>query len=244
MSTLSYNGYTFEPDMCWFRIRRIGILGNTNRLNFVRDYWDINGSCNGLSAAEVDAKVVAITDAVRDGGDLVFSLGSTMRLLSSECASGTHVRSFEWLSGYDGVRGSGAEGILRRTFRMTIFGDKVQTSDTDITDYSESINSIGSGGARIIPVGSLAGGVQAQQVNAYTPFFMIQSGFSTGLTDYPEPPLPAYYLIPGVFYFPESLSVTRVSPRSWGINQNTGFTTRWSYRCWSSSNLIGNPGSF
>lgn len=244
--TLSYNGYTHDPDSCWFTINRFGILGGINRLNKVRNVWTIHGRVNsaaGLSGTaaqnSVDTKVVAWENHVQDGGDLVFSLGSTMSLISRNCLEGTHVKEFSWLTGYDGVRGSGAEGLLRRSFKLVVYGDILVTSSTDITHYQDSLAAIGSGGAKVVPVGALTGTVQAQQVQAYTPYYAIQSGSAVGLTAWPTPPLPVYTGVSGVYYFPETLSVITKTPRNWGLNRNTGYEIQWNYKCWSSLQLTG-----
>jgi len=251
-STLSYNGYTFPPDMSWFTINRVGIVGGTGRLIKVRNIWDCHSRVNtapGLSGApalgDLDTKIKQVEAAMRDGGDLIFSLGSSMRLISSDCTEGTHIKNFSWNKGTDGVNGFGAEQILRRSCSFTIYGDILVTTDTDIIEYQDSLRAIGSGGPRIVPVTSLSGGVQAQQLTATTPFYAIQSGYATGLRGYPTPPLPNYQFVGGVFYFPETLEVDHVTPKSWGRNINTGFTVRWSYRCWSAIGLLGTtPGVF
>jgi len=189
----------------------------------------------------VNAQVVAIEAAVRPGADIVFSLGSTMRLISSAMTQGTQVQSFSWLPGFDGARGSGAEGILRRTFHLVMYGDNIVTSDTDLMSWQETLSATGDGGPRIVPVGSLNGLVQAQQVQSFTPYFATQSGFAVGLTNYPFSPLPLYAGQPNVFYFPESANIALVSPKSLGINLNTGYGIRWSFRCWSPFPLLGTP---
>ena len=244
LTTLTYNGYTFDPGMISFRLARRGILGGTNRINYRRDAWSISGRCQAATASAVDAKVLAIENCMRDGGDLVFSLGSSMNLLSGNCVGGTHVRDFAWERGDDGVMGSGAQGVNRRTFTCTIWGDILQTADTPITQWQESLHFIGTGGPEVHPVGSLWGGVQAQQVQAYTPFFAIQSGFAMGLTVRPSPPVPLFTGVSGVFYIPGLCSVTPITPKNWGVNRNTELGVRWSYKCWSSSSVTASPSGF
>ena len=242
--TLSIGGLVMDPDSCWFKIHKRGIIGNTGRLNYTRVTWDIHGRVSGTTKATVDAKVVALESAIAPAIDIVFSLGSTMKLISSATTRGTMIQDFSWNPGYDGVRGSGAEGVLRRTFHLVVSGDFLQSSDTDITAYHESIQSIGTGGPRTVPVGSLTGDIQPQQTQARTVFYAIQSGYATGLTTEPSPPLPKFTGVPGVFYIPESLAVTQMTPATWGLNRNTQFGIRWSYKCWSSLGLVGSPGGF
>ena len=169
-----------------------------------------------------------------------------MRLLDSDCTEGTHIKSFSWLPGYDGVRGSGAEGVLRRTFKLVVYGDiPVTNTDTDITQWQETITYSGTGYAKVVPVGSLAGAVQAQQLQAYTPYYILQSGFAVGLTGYPTPPTPMLQGISGVYYMPEGVSSSKSTPRRYGKNLNTEYPVRWSYRAWSSiGGTFFNPTNF
>jgi hypothetical protein len=177
--------------------------------------------------------------------DIVFSLGSSMLLLSSATTEGTHVEAYDWLTGYDGVRGSGAEGVLRRTFHLVVFGDLIVTNtDTLITRYSDSLLAIGSGLSRTLPVGSITGFVQPQTTQNFTEFYAIQSGSAEGLLDYPIPPIPYYSGVAGVFYVPESMTIGHYTPRIWGVNQNTGYGIRWAYKCWSAYALLGQPPLF
>jgi len=239
--TLTIGSVTLQPDAAWFHIDRVGILGQTNRITKTRNIWTIDGyvksTSTGVSAAtlqaEVDTRVLALESAVREGIDVTFSLGSSMHLRSVDCLEGTHIKSFSWLTGYDGVRGSGAEGLLRRTFRLIVYGDILATSDTDITQWQESLSFIGTGLKKTVPVGSLTGGVQAQQVQAYTPYYILQSGFAVGMTVYPSPPSPSFQGIAGYYYLPDSVSTTKTTPRNWGRNRDTNFGVRWSYKCWS-----------
>lgn len=248
---LAIGGYALQPDMAHFRIDRNGILSGTNRINRVRNTWHIWGRVNsdqGASGAtaksQVDARVIAVESAVREGMDLVFSLGSTMRLISSALTEGTHVRRFTWTTGIDHVNGSGAEGLLRRTFELEVYGDIPVASDTQITQWQDSITALGTGGPLVVPVGSLSGGIQAQQVQAVTAYHCIQSGMARGFNDYPLAPVPNFLSVPGVYYDPESLATTRITPQTWGRNANVNFGVRWHYKAWSAAPLLGNPQSF
>ena len=248
---LAIGGYALQPDQAHFRIDRYGILGATNRLNRVRNTWHIwgrvnstPGVSNSTAKSQVDALVVAVETSVRDGMDLVFSLGSTMKLLSGACMEGTHVRRFTWTTGIDHVNGSGAEGVLRRTFELEVYGDIPVASDTMITEWQDSITSMGTGGPLVRPVGSLSGGIQAQQTQAVTPYHCIQSGFARRFDDYPLAPVPNFFGVPGVYYDPASLATTRITPRNYGRNLNSNYGCRWHYRAWSAAPLLGNPQSF
>ena len=239
--TLTIGAFSCDPDKAWFTIHRTGIIGGTGRIIKVRNVWSIDGSVNAPTTgtrasqiAAVDAKVVALEAAVRDGIDIRFDLGSTMNLLSSDGLEGTHISKFSWLTGYDGVRGSGAEGLLRRTFHLTIFGDLVTTTDTDIIEWHDSLTYLGTGLDNTVPVGSLRGGVQAQTLESYTPYYIIQSGFAFGLTSRPSTPTPQYQGIPGVYYMPGGVSTSIMTPRRYGRNRNTEFGVRWNYKAWSS----------
>ena len=251
-NTLQIGCFTCDPDRTWFQIDRYGIRSHVNRLIKVRNQWTVWGSVNatqGVSGAaaqgQVNAKVLSLEAAVADGINLIFSLGSSMNLMSANCTEGTHIKEFSWLPGFDGVRGSGAEGVLRRTFKLVVFGDILVTGiNNGITFWRESLRTVGNGGPHIIPVTSLNGVVTPQQLTSYTPFWIIQSGMARGLTGYPAPATPIYGAVPNVYYPPEKQSVETITPEQFGLNVNTEFGVRWSYSCWSSYALLGNPSLF
>lgn len=238
---LFYGGFAFYPDATWFTIHKQAILGNTGRRKFVAETWHIDGRVNGTSIAEVSANAAALENALLDGGDLVFTLFH--RLLSADCVEGTHVHSFTWVPGYDGTtRGSGAEMVLRRTFKLVISGKKIATGiDSDIIEYQETIVGRGTGGPLVLPVTSLYGNVQAQQRVAKTPFWSVQSGYAIGLTDYPLASSRMFLGVPSVYYMPEQVSEGLHTPQNWGLNQNTGYKINWSYLAWSPNAMVGQP---
>lgn len=236
---LSIGDYDCDNDAAWFGIERNGIFGSTGRVTKVRHTWTIMGRVNGSDSSAVDAEVIALETAVEDGIDIVFSLGSTMSLLDADCTEGTHIKSFQWLTGSDGVRGSGAEGILRRSFKLVVYGDKLAASDTVITQWHETLTGIGNAGPRIVPVGSITGTVQAQQVQAHTPCFLIQSGYAVGRDATPAYPDPVYFGVSGIHYMPEAMTVSKFTPKDWGRIQNNQFGIRWSYKCWCINPLVG-----
>lgn len=254
ISSLTGPTFTCDPSSTSFVIRRRGIRGATNRINYVRNTWDIWGRVNadlpaGSTAtalqAATDVAVVALESSVRDGISLVFSLGSTANLISSECVSGTHVETFEWTRGFDGVHGSGAEALLRRTFHLVVYGDFLVTNtDTFITQWQETISIIGSGGPRTVPVISLFGAVQAQQLSVFTPYYIVQRGSATGLLSAPTANPPAFLGTPSVFYLPETISASTGTPRKWGINTSTEFPVTWNYRAWTALSVASSPTGF
>lgn len=241
----SYNGYTHDENACWFEIDRYGIVGPTGRIIKTRNIWTIHGRVNSSASpgapssaaiASVNSKVAAWENKLKDGGDVIFSLGDSMKLLDADCVEGTHLKSFSWLPGYDGVRGSGAEGVLRRTFKLVVYGDiAVTNTDTDIMEWQETISYTGTGLAKVVPVGSLAGTVQAQVLQQYTPYWITQSGHAVGLTNYPYAPTPIFQgFTTGVYYTPDGVSTSKMTPRKYGKNKNLEFPIRWNYRAWSS----------
>lgn len=238
---LFYGGYAFDPDAVWFTIHKQAIIGRLGRRKYIAEMWHLTGRVSGANSEEVQAKVVALENAMTDGGDLVFTL--THALYSADCVEGTHVYSLKWLPGFDGTpRGSGAEMVLRRTFQITIGGKKLATGiDTDLIEYRETIRGRGTGGPIVLPVTALAGDVQAQQRVLKTPFWTTQSGYAVGLTEYPLPATRLWLLTPNVYYMPDQVSGGYTTPENFGINQNTGFRTDWNYLCWSNFQLVGSP---
>lgn len=239
-SQLSYNGYPFAPASTWFTIDRRGIIGPTGRRNAVAELWHIRGRIPGANTAEVTANMAAMEAAIVDGGDLVFSIYHN--LLSAATSEGTHVfGGVNWLPGYEAPRGSGAELVNRREFAITIGGKIVLETDTDLYSFRESYMGIGTGGPIIIPATSLYGGVQAQQTTLYTPFTAIQEGEAIYYTDYGPAATPLWISTPGVYYYPNQVMSGVRAPLQFGINQNLLFSSRWSYRCWSTTALVGTP---
>lgn len=241
---LYYGPYAFDAGRTWFTINRHAVIGPTGRRNFVHHQWVINGSVRGANSSEVTTAIAALETACVDGNDLAFTLGGH-GLVSSACTEGTHVRAFRWLPGYDGVRGSGAECVLRRTFQLVIDGLVPASSDTDIVAWSESIMAVGTGGPDIKPVGSLTGGVQPQQVQQFTTNYAIQSGYAIGLTAMPAAATPLWPNgVNGIYWIPGKFRSGIYTPQRWGININTHFKVDWSYAYWSADVLAGSPGGF
>ena len=245
MAHLTYNGTDFPENSAWFTRSSRPIIGKTGRRNFIHEQWVIHGRVNGANTAEVDAARVAFESTLVDGGDLSFSLGTTQRLNSADTVQGTHIRELYWGTGYDGVRGSGAEDVLRRTFRLVIDGLLRMTSDTDVIEYRETVQGVGTTGPRILPVGSLTGEVTPQQTQLKTKSEAIQSGYVIGLTGYPNPSTPIW--INGqndVYEYFERRKNTLHSPQQVGKNESTGYKRSFSYHFWSKHQIIGSPNFF
>lgn len=238
MAQLFYGSYAFQPDSVWFTIMQRTLIGRTGRPNYRDITWNLNGRVSGSNTSEVVDRVEELQASLVSGYNLVFSIYH--QLLSNDCVSGTQVKALDFLPGYDSVRGSGAELVLRRTFRAIISGRQIVASDSDVINYFESVTGIGTGGPNIIPVPSLAGDVQAQQVTAKSFYTQVQSGYSTGLLNYPPASTPIWQAGPA-FYFPNRCRVTLDSANQIGINLSTGLTTRWHYESWYTLPLVGSP---
>lgn len=245
MAYLQYGSYQFAPDSAWFTRHIRPIVGKTGNRNYVNHQWVINGRVSGANTAAVDAARVDFENSLLDGYNLTFSLGTTQNLISSETVSGTHIKELTWLPGYDGVRGSGAEDVFRRTYRLIIDGTFAVTSGNNIIEWHESVVGIGTGGPRVLPVGSLTGLITPQQTQRYTKCEAIQSGYAVGLTAYPVAATPIWvHGVGGVYEYFERRRNWLTTPQQWGVNQNTGFRRNWSYHVWSGAPLVGSPSFF
>lgn len=242
--SLTYNGYTFPPETTSFTITKRAVIGATGRRNFLYHQWVIDSALLGTGNTDLTAKIAALEAALVDGGDLTSSLGGH-QLLSASTTQGTHVRLVpRYHKGYDGVHGMGAELVNRRSFQVIIDGLVPQTSDTDIVAWRESVIGIGNGLSRVVPVGSLTGGVQAQTVQDFTPFFAIQSGYCIALTSQPSPATPLWaHGVGGVYQMGEKFRSGPTSP-DYGLNINTHFKVEWSYQFWSATVLAGSSAGF
>lgn len=246
MAFVSYGSYQWDQNAVWFTRHLRPIIGKTGRRNFIHNQWILNGRVNGANTAEVDTARVNMENALIDGQDLVFSLGTTQNLISANCVNGTKIRSLDWLPGYDGARGSGAEDVFRRTFRLIIDGLVRVTSDTDIIEWHEQVTGTGTGGPRTLPVGSLTGYVTAQQTQLYTKCEAVQTGYAVGLTGYPPAASPIWVSgAGGVYEYFERRRNSLSSPQQIGINQNTGYRRSWSYQFFSTVGpIVGSPSIF
>lgn len=242
-STFTYGGYTSVPGAASFTINKTTIIGGTGCANLVHHQYIINSRLQGTDAADIAAQIAALEGELIDGQDLTFSLGGH-GLSSAACTEGTHVRRLTWLKGYDGVHGSGAEFVNRRSFQIVIDGLIPLTAATDVVAWSETLIPIGTGAPSIVPVTSLAGAVQPQQTVAYTPYYLIQSGFGIGLTVTPVPSTPLWANgVAGIYWHNVDRwkLPTIATPTKWGINQNLYYKTEWSYQFWSAGLLTGSP---
>ena len=247
MAHIALGSYSLPENRCYFTRHIRSVFGRTGRRNFLHHQWVINGSLGGpaYTTATIDAARVEFDANVVDGVNVVFSLGSTQSLISANCVNGTRIRDLTWLPGYDGVRGSGAEDVNRRTFRLIIDGLVRTTSDTDIIEHHETVTGIGTGGPRVLPVGSLTGYITPQQTQLHTKCEAIQSGYSIGLTNYPLASTPIWvHGVGGVYEYFERRRNWLTTPQQWGINQNTMFRRNWSYAFWSGTPLVGSPSIF
>lgn len=229
---LWYGDYPFLQGSVWFTISKRPIIGPTGRRVYVHESWSITGRVEGPTNPQVVAACEALEAAIVDGQDLLFT-NSSHGIVSANTTEGTHVRLFQWLSGFDGVRGSGAELLLRRTFNLVIDAKYVATSDTDMYAYDETVSGMGTGGPDVVPVMSLFGYPQAQQRRLRTPFSSIQRGRAIGLTTYPAASTPIWQFTPNVYYYPESITTSLSTPKAWGVNVNTLYEIAWAYRAWS-----------
>lgn len=235
---MSWGGFSFDDNECWFEVHKKPVLSRINKRQFVRERWVITGTRHGANTAAIVSKIQAVENAVaNDYRDLTFSSGH--QLLNANTISGCKVEQFEWLSGIEyGDPGSGVELVMRRTWRLIITGD-VLDSEHDILEWYESVRTVGTGGLRWIMMGSLTGPVQIQEVQLWTPYLTIQSGFGKGHLAYPVPATPIW----PSFEHVERRDIQYGTPE-FHTNYNTDWAVRWRYVFESAAALTGTPTFF
>jgi len=197
LSNIVYGGYTHADDSAGFTINEQMILSPRGTPFKKLHSWIINGVLRATTQSQLTAEMDALKAAYSQGGqDLVFNLtggvGSHHRLLSGSTLTGTRVRRFTWLDRQPGVWGSGTEYVFRRSYQIVVDAEAIADGADNILQYTQSITYKGYGGPRWILAGSLTGAMQAQTVQAFTPFYAIQSGFALGLFSRPSFPGPLW----------------------------------------------------
>ncbi len=166
------------------------------------------------------ARITALENAYSiDGQDFRYTIDGVVThtlLNSSNCISGVGVvnRSFP--------RGDGAEFATKRTFSITLQAT-YDTSETDLVSWTESIETIGTGGPKFLVVETIGGPV-AVYTTLNSAQYYHQTGVAVGYVNYPNPPGPVN--VPGEFL--DRRRITHISGRNMG-SQLRFFTTKWSY---------------
>lgn len=191
---LKYGSYTHQPNSVMLDIVRRGMSSRMGRMFGVKETWNIKGVLMASSASALSTLVDQLQAAYSQNGyDIEFSItgGIVHKLLNSDCIGGVQVVQFLWLG--SGPRGSGVEGLFRRTYQIVVEGMKRVGASNLVLEYQDQIRYIGTGGTRVLRVESLAGDPQPQNVCLYTTSRAIQSGYAVGLTTWPTPAAPKWH---------------------------------------------------
>ena len=139
-------------------------------------------------------------------------------LLNGGSSSGVTVTSRSF------PRGDGAELATKRSFAITLQATyDVAGADSELVSWTESIETIGTGGPKFEIVDTVNGPVAVyiavRSIQSYH-----QTGMAVGYTTYPDPPGP----VNPAGEMLDRRRISRISGRNMG-NQIRFFTTKWSY---------------
>ena len=198
---LAYGGYSFEPRMCHFVIEKQTEHARTGLRIAYTEKWHVKGRVTGTTEAQISTKIKALETAlIPDMNNLAFfgENGLTSHVLDSPSSTnGVEIKGLKWLNANEGQKGSGAEYVFRRSFEFTaqaryLDQSAVEMGPDAIVYYREKLSMIGNGGAKWRLVPSLRGPVQAQVLQAYTPYTLVQHDIRIGLNSTPNPVLPFF----------------------------------------------------
>lgn len=133
---------------------------------------------------------------------------------------------FQWLKGGPNARnayGSGTQYLNRRTWQARFHGCFLSV-EHNIAEWYEWIEVVGDGGPIFCSKGAIYGPVQFQQLQAFSPIIIIQSGHAVGVTATPSPAGPVF---PAAVHR-ERTRIRRFTPK-YGPYRNTGFGIKWTY---------------
>jgi hypothetical protein len=240
-----YGTYAHDDNEIW--LNRIRFKQNHSKFgsSTTKDVlFSIRGVKTATSVANLTTKLVALENAYSVEGQ-TFALkdnsgNNTVHVLQTGLTvNGVKLESFEYLSGtveVGGSYGSGSEYTLRRTYQIVLSGEILNGSNQYV-DYSETLRLVGDGGPKFIMIGALTGPVQAQTVQQFTPYKVIQSGYAVGLLDYPTAPAPIW---PAALH--GDVKIEEIgTPGQFGQNVNRNFPIRWRYEFESAVALSGGP---
>lgn len=226
---LTWGGYSHAENSVGFTISK-NVQMSQRGLPFKTNHvWVINGVLRSTTQSDLTAQMAALEDAYKQNDqDLKFLFdngGETHhKLLASSTISGTRVRSFNWLNGQAGVWGSNTEYVFRRSYRIIVDAESFADGADGILTSTESLTFRGTGGPRWVLAGSLTGPMQRQNVQLYTPFIAIQSGYALGLTAAPPFPGPLW---PALEHgeMREETTISGIKYR----NDEIAISSRWRY---------------
>lgn len=177
-----------------------------------------------IQASSVSAIITRINELEtaysQDNLDFRYTVNGSLAhslLNDSTNVSGTSVASRSF------PRGDGAELATKRSFSIVIQATYDVPSGTDLVSWTESIETIGTGGPKFQLIETVYAPVALYTTINSAQFYQ-QTGMAVGYSSYPAPPGP----VNEAGEYLDRRRITRVSGRNMG-SQIRYFTTRWSY---------------
>lgn len=239
---VKWGAYAHGASDVQYAITKSKIRGQTGR-SFIRvERWVITGNVRAANEAAMKTAEAALETAYASGGkDLTvfYNDGTTetvSKIVTANTINGTRVDKFDWIGG--GPQGAMMQGVNRRTFRVEISAEFIDTEDSEnIIFWQQSIVELATGGADFVVQRSLTGACQKQTTAAYTPYKAIQKGMAIGKSSYPSFPDPYWT---GSLK-PEPFRREMVTPKRFGANANMEFPITWEYHFEDAGGLSVTP---
>lgn len=179
------------------------------------------GQLLGATTTAINDRANTVYNAYQqDYKDFRYTVGGILchqLLNSADCVSGVKVLAHSF------PRGDGSELCTERSFSATLQAT-YDTAETDLVAWTESIETIGTGGAKFFVVDTAFGPIAIYTSIASAQYY-VQTGQAVGYKNYPEPPGPCN----PAGEFQDRRRITRIGGRNMGNDQLRFFTRKWSY---------------
>lgn len=221
-----YGTYSHEIDEVAITTDRETLRDDAGRQIGYRETWTLDGELQGADAEECSYLALALVSAYSvDGRDC--------GLYEDDGTTETHL-NWRDRDTWDGVRvikppffpvGRNGELANHRTYQIVLRADFESINAPNIIAWTESIQRVGNGGARIGVIEPRNKKPILQMLNRYTAVRLIQSGQAVGRRSRPTPPKPLY---PQYLQNPEE-AIQVGAPTLMG-NRYVDFPISWNYQ--------------
>lgn len=225
-ATLSYGGYSFPDNSVWLSITEREMKTQLGRRLGRQVVWDVGGVFS-KNDGDIGTQIAAFeSGTAANGSSLTFTTPNGGHSLSNgSTINGVRVVRRHYAKQNHNVWGSATEFVAGRSFQATFAGE-VYDPEGEILVWHESVRLVAMGTQDFEIVESLQGYPESQITAAFTKSIVIQSGMAVGASEWPAVAPPIW---PG-WLKPRPVLVEYAEPQIFGVERNTMYPTRWSYR--------------
>jgi len=191
-TTTTGGAYTHVANEAAFTISENAVLGDGGHVKAVVKRWTIDGlliSSDGTHAT-LKTELAALKTAYSvHGGDLLLlspDSSTAESLLNADSTYGTRITNLSFPESGKGT----AEYANYRNYIIVIEAEYI-TNSSLLISFSETVRTTG-GGPRIVYPEVITGKPEPQTTMEFTTYKIIQSGSSTQLSAFPDPPRPKW----------------------------------------------------